>query len=125
MQVSIILRSPGLNQLENRVANGWNGPYLSTQQFANQYGQSPLVIAALELYFKGFGIKTNALADRLDIQATGTAGQFNKALTISLQNFSIKAPGIHGGFKKQTVFGSLTNRGCPLSSAARSWPSSA
>ena len=113
VQVSIILRSPGLGQLENRVANGWNGPYLTTQQFAQQYGQSPLVIAALELYFKAFGIKTNALADRLDIQATGTAGQFNKALSISLQNFSIKAPGVHGGFRNQTVFGSLNNPRVP------------
>src|ERR1700728_360944 len=33
VQISIILRSPQLTQLENRVANGWNGPYLTTQQF--------------------------------------------------------------------------------------------
>ncbi len=71
------------------------------------------MIAALQLYFKAFGIKTNALGDRLDIQATGTAGQFNKALSISLQNFSIKAPGIHGGFRQQTVFGSLANPRVP------------
>jgi kumamolisin len=113
VQVSIILRSPGLSQLENRVANGWNAPYLSTQQFATQYGQSPLVIAALQLYLKAFGIKTNALADRLDIQATGTAGEFNKALGVSLKNFRIKAPNIHGGWKYQNVYGSLTNPRVP------------
>ncbi len=113
VQISIILRSPQLNQLESRVANGWNGPYLTTQQFANQYGQSPLLIAAIELYLKVYGIKTNALADRLDIQASGTAGQFNKALGVSLKNYRIKAPGIHGGFKTQTVFGSITNPKVP------------
>ena len=113
VQISIILRSPQLGQLESRVANGWQGPYLNTQQFANQYGQSPILIAAIELYLKAFGIKTNALADRLDIQATGTAGQFNKALGVSLKNFRIKAPNIHGGFKNQTVFGSLTNPRVP------------
>ncbi|HWF41337.1 MAG TPA: protease pro-enzyme activation domain-containing protein [Acidothermaceae bacterium] len=113
VQVSVILRSPGLTQLENRVANGWTGPYLTTQQFANQYGQSPLVIAALQLYLKAYGIKTNALADRLDIQATGTAAQINKAFGVSLKNFRIKAPGIHGGFRTQTVYGSLTNPRVP------------
>jgi kumamolisin len=113
VNVSIILRGRNYNYLENKVLNGWTGPYLTTQQFANQYGQTPQVIASLEQYFKGYGIKTNALADGLDIQAVGTAAQFNKALSISLQNFSIKAPGIHGGFRQQTVFGSLASPRVP------------
>jgi kumamolisin len=113
VNVSIILRGRNYNYLENKVLSGWTGPYLTTQQFANQYGQTPQVIASLEQYFKGYGIKTNALADGLDIQATGTAAEFNKALSITLNNFLIKAPNIHGGFRTQTVYGSINNPRVP------------
>lgn len=119
VQVSVILRSPGLAQLESKVAAGWTGPYLTTQQFANQYGQSPVVIALIQAYLKSFGIKTNALADRLDIQATGTAAQVNKAFGVSLTNFRVKAPNANGkGTTTQTVYGSLTNPKVPASLAS-------
>ena len=72
------------------------------------------MIAAIQLYLKLYGIKTNALADRLDIQATGTAAQIDKAFGVSLKNFRMQVPGIHGGFGTfQTVFGSLTNPKVP------------
>jgi len=113
VEISIILRARNYNTLTNKVLNGWNGPYLTTQQFANQYGQSPLTIAALELYLKLFGIKSNALADGLDIQASGTAAQINKAFGVSLKNFRVKVPNTHGGTKFQNVYGSLTNPRVP------------
>jgi subtilase family serine protease len=118
VRISIILRSPNLSTLQGKVLNGWTGPYLTTQQFAAQYGQSPLVIGALEFYLKLFGIKTNALADGLDIQATGTARQFNKALGVSLKNFQVNVPGSHGGTKSQTVYGSLTDPKVPAQFAS-------
>jgi kumamolisin len=113
VEISIILRARNWNFLSSNVQNGWTGPYLSTQQFANQYGQSPLTIAALELYLKLFGIKSNALADRLDIQASGTAAQINRAFGVSLKNFRVKVPYTHGGTKFQNVYGSLTNPQVP------------
>jgi kumamolisin len=116
VDLSIILRARNLSYLQNKVLNGWTGPYLTTRQFANQYGQSPLVIAAIELYLKAFGIKTNALADGLDIQANGTAGEFNKALGVSLKNFRVKAPSAKGG--TQTVYGSLANPRMPAQFAS-------
>jgi kumamolisin len=91
VDISIVLRAQNLNQLENQVQSGWNGAYLSTRQFAQQYGQSPLVILGIEKYLGAFGITTSAYADGLDISANGTAGQFNKALSITLQNFSSTA----------------------------------
>ena len=119
VQVSIILRARNYNVLTNNVLNGWTGPYLTTQQFANQYGQSPVVIASIQAYLKAFGIKTNALADGLDIQATGTAAQINKAFGVSLTNFRVKAPSATGkGMTTQTVYGSLTNPKVPASLAS-------
>jgi subtilase family serine protease len=113
IQISIVLRARNLAALDTKVANGWTGPYLTTQQFAAQYGQSPYVIASLQAYFKGYGIKTNALADGLDIQASGTAAQINKALGVSLKDFRVKAPAATGGTKYETVHGSLTNPQVP------------
>jgi kumamolisin len=114
VEISIILRARNWNFLSSKVQNGWNGPYLSTQQFANQYGQSPLTIAALELYLRAFGIKSNALADDLDIQASGTAAQINNAFGVSLKNFRVKAPSADGkGTRFQNVYGSLTNPRLP------------
>jgi kumamolisin len=113
VQISIILNARNLSLLDSKVANGWTGPYLTTPQFAAQFGQSPFVIAGIEAYFKAFGIKTNALSDGLDIQASGTAAQINKALGVSLKDFRVKAPAPTGGTKFETVHGSLTNPQVP------------
>ena len=43
--VSIVLQANNLGDLERQVEAGMPGGYLSTKQFARQYGQSPLVIA--------------------------------------------------------------------------------
>src|SRR5271163_4976741 len=40
MNVSFVLKARNLPQLEQRVTAGWQGPYLSTAQFAAQYGQT-------------------------------------------------------------------------------------
>jgi hypothetical protein len=70
IDLSFILRSPRLQNLESRVAAGWDGPFLTTVQFANQYGQTPAVVHAIEHYLARFGITSHAFADRLDISPT-------------------------------------------------------
>jgi kumamolisin len=109
VDLSFVLKARNLGFLQSRVQAGWNGPYLTTQQFAAQYGQSPSVIQNLESYLNGFGITTSAYSDGLDISANGTAGQFNKALGVSLKNFRVKAPNGSGGPRQETVFGSLSD----------------
>jgi kumamolisin len=113
VDISIVLRAQNLNQLENQVQSGWNGQYLTTRQFAQQYGQSPLVILGIEKYLNAFGITTSAYSDGLDISANGTAGQFNKALSITLQNFQVKTPTSNGHSSWQTIHGSLRNPSVP------------
>ncbi len=70
--------------------------FLSTSEFANQYGQSPLVIQSLVNYFETFGIQSSVYADNLDINLTGTAGQFNKAFGIVLKNMQYLGRTFHG-----------------------------
>lgn len=70
--------------------------FLSTSQFANEYGQSPFVIQGMVRYFATFGIKSNVYADNLDINLTGTAGQFNKAFGIVLKDMQYLGRTFHG-----------------------------
>ena len=80
-------------QLRNRdglvrsVARGMQGHFLTASQFAQQYGQPQSNIQALQSYLAGYGIKSTAYADGLDVAATGTAGQFNQALQIHQEDF--------------------------------------
>ncbi len=92
VDISIVLRARNLPELKSRVTAGWAGKYLTPQQFAAQYGQTPAVVNSIVGYLKHYGIHTKIYSGNLDISATGTAGQMNKALGVSLQNFLVKTP---------------------------------
>ena len=85
--VSFILKANSLSQLENLVAGGSQGRFLSVSQFAQQYGQSPQNIQALQQYLARYGIKTTVYANNLDVSATGTAGQFDAALSVKQNDY--------------------------------------
>ena len=113
--VSFILQEQDIRSLENRVMNGISSSdYLSVSQFAAQYGQSTANINALTSYLSGFGITTSVYADDLDVVASGTAGEFDKALTITEENVHVPQQAGVGGFgpiRAQTVH---TNNQEPL-----------
>ena len=82
--------------------------YLSVSQFASAYGQTPANIAALTSYLAGFGIKTDVYADNVDVSATGTAGEFDAALSVTQNQYhvpAIKGAGGLAGLPAQTVHG--------------------
>jgi kumamolisin len=117
--VSFVLRAQNLGQLESSVTNGVSH-FLSVSQFADAYGQSPATIAALETYLAGFGIKTQAYANRMDVVADGTAGQFDKALAVQQHQYRVPSYGGHGGLRglpAQTVHGSPQSPELPASLA--------
>jgi kumamolisin len=95
--VSFILKARNVASLEGSVASGMPGGYLSVRQFASSYGQSAASIAALEKYLTGFGLKVSAYADGLDLTATGTADQFNSALTVRQQQYMVPAVAARDG----------------------------
>ncbi|MGZ4166957.1 MAG: protease pro-enzyme activation domain-containing protein [Solirubrobacteraceae bacterium] len=84
--VSFVLSARNLGQLEASVTNGVSH-FLSVGQFASLYGQSPATIGALEAYLAQFGITSHAYANNLDVVANGTAGQFNKALSVQQHQY--------------------------------------
>ena len=92
--MSFILKMHNMSSLEASVEHGIpSSRYLSVGQFAARYGQSASNINALTSYLAGFDIKTTVYADDLDVVATGTAGDFDKALTITEENVYVPAAG--------------------------------
>lgn len=89
--VSFVLQPRDLTGLESRVQAGMAGGYLSVSQFASEYGQTSSNIAALEKYLAGFGITSAAYADGLNINTTGTAGEYDSALSVQQDQYKIPA----------------------------------
>jgi subtilase family serine protease len=101
-QVSFILRDRNVDGLKAAVEGGYQ-PTLSVSDFAAQYGQTSDVISGLESYLKGFGISiTTTYADGLDISTTGTAGDYDSALTVQQQWYHVPP---QGGLPGQTIHG--------------------
>jgi subtilase family serine protease len=117
VQVSFVLRARNLGSLESHVQSGWGSRYLTTRQFAATYGQSTIVIRAIKAYLAHFGITTSAYSDGLDISANGTAGEFDKALDVLLQDFRVRDNGAHldGRSRFHTVHGSIRDPRLPSS----------
>ena len=92
--VSFILRERNLPQLQAAVERGVTN-FISVSQFAATYGQSQANIAQLTGYLAKFGISTQVYADNVDVVATGTAGQFDQALSVQQKQFRV--PRMSGG----------------------------
>ena len=105
--VSFILRERNISTLKAKAVTGFKN-YLSVSQFASTYGQTPANVSALTSYLAGFGIKTTVYADNVDVSATGTAGEFNAALSVTQNQYHVPAiPGTGGlsGIPAQNVHG--------------------
>lgn len=89
--VSFVLEPRNLGRLKAEVTHGMPHGYLSVRQFAGQYGQTRLAIRALEKYLAGYGIKSTAYADGLNVNTTGTAGEYDSALSVHQNNYRIPA----------------------------------
>jgi kumamolisin len=105
--VSFILREQNLPSLEIAVEGGVRN-YLSVSQFASIFGQTEANISALTSYLASFGISTDVYADHVDVVATGTAGDFNKALSVTQNWYQVpKQKGVdgYGSIPAQRVHG--------------------
>ncbi|MFY9781911.1 MAG: protease pro-enzyme activation domain-containing protein [Acidimicrobiales bacterium] len=108
--VSFILNEPNKTQLEADVEQGVS-QYLSVSEFAQQYGQSQSNINALTSYLAKFGIKSTVYADNVDVSTSGTAGDYDAALSVQQDQYHVPAfPGQGGmqGIPAQTVHGATT-----------------
>jgi kumamolisin len=115
--VTFVLKAQNESQLESQVLAGMPGGFLSTSKFANTYGQPKAVVQGIQAYLAQYGIHSHAMPDNLDIQSTGTAGQYNNAFQIVQQNYVVPNNGAHGsrghGQGTITVHGSSQNPNVP------------
>jgi kumamolisin len=113
-QVSFILKERNKGQLEAAVTGGSPG-YDSVSQFAAKYGQSPAVVKALTGYLAKFGIKATVYPGNVDIATSGTAGQYDKALSTVQKQYHVPSqPGYDGRrIPAQTVYSATANPKLP------------
>jgi kumamolisin len=107
-RVSFVLKARSLGQLEASVDAGMPQGDLSVAQFASDYGQPQASIAALESYLASYGITSHPYADGLDVATSGTAGDYDQALTVRQDNYQVPAtPASHGqpGRPAMTIHG--------------------
>ena len=102
--VSFILKAQHQGLLEASALAGMPHGYLTVRQFARRFGQPRSNVASLEHYLARFGISSRALPDGLDVTATGTADQFNKALSVTQHSYVVPAiPARHGQPRRPAV----------------------
>ena len=89
-QVSFILDERNKSRLESSVTGGL-ASFDSVSQFASKYGQSQAVVGALTSYLANFGITTSVYPGNVDVSASGTAGEFDQALTVTQRNYHVPA----------------------------------
>jgi kumamolisin len=107
MTVSFILRERHLRQLKASAEHGTRR-FVSVSQFARRYGQSPFNVAQLRVYLARYGIRTHAYADRVVVVATGTAEQFDRALSVRQHQYHVPGRAAPSGMlpiPAQTVHG--------------------
>jgi subtilase family serine protease len=115
--VSFILRGRNLFSLESAVERGY-APDLTVAQFAARYGQTTATITALQSYLNKYGIATSVYPDGLDVTASGTAAEFDSALSVQQQQYKVPAMPAHNGLatiSAQQVHGTTQNPYLPAS----------
>ncbi len=92
---SIILNVTNLQALQEFVADVSTPgspdyhQFLTVSQFTERFSPSNQAIQQFVKYLESYGIKVNKIyADNLDITATGTAAEFNAALSTQLHNYT-------------------------------------
>jgi subtilase family serine protease len=104
-KVSFILKERNRSQLESAVTGGLSS-FDSVSDFAASYGQSPDVVSALTGYLSSFGITTAVDPGNVDVSASGTAGEFDAALSTVTKDYHVPAQGGADGYQvpAQTVY---------------------
>lgn len=70
---------------------------MSVSQFASTYGQTQADISALTSYLAKFGIQSDVYADNVDVSTTGTAGEYDQALSVTQKQYDVPAQPGRGG----------------------------
>lgn len=113
--VSFVLKERHIQRLEAQVEFD-SSDHVAVAQFADEYGQPLSVVDGLRGYLGRFGISSHSYSDRVDVIATGTAGAFDRALSVQQHQYALPArPGVggHAGVPAQRVHGTTQSPRLP------------
>ena len=119
-----MLRERNVSVLRASVESA-SGNDLSVGQFAGTYGQTPANISALTSYLAHYGIRTDVYADNVDVSTTGTAGEYDQALSVTQHQYHV--PQLAGlatasaRYRRRTFTASRSRRCCRTGSRASCW----
>jgi subtilase family serine protease len=89
--VSFVLDARNLPELKANVSAGMPGGYLSVRRFAQRYGQPSSNVSSLVHYLGHYGISATVQPDNLEVVAAGTAGDFDRALSVHQHQYGLAA----------------------------------
>jgi len=115
-QVSFIMKENNVSRLKSAVTSGLTS-FDTVSQFAAKYGASRSAVSALTSYLASFGIKASVYAGNVDVSASGTAGEFDAALSVATKNYHVPARrGLSGHeIPAQTVYSATGAPNLPAS----------
>jgi NAD(P)-dependent dehydrogenase (short-subunit alcohol dehydrogenase family) len=88
--------------------------------------QTAAAITALQSYLSKYGIATSVYPDGLDVTASGTAADFDRALSVQLQQYNVPAMAAWAGTppsRPSRCTAPRRPRTCPRAWAPACWPS--
>lgn len=101
VHVTLILKLRNEAALENYVketvtpGNPHFQQFLTTAQFAQQYGATDSSIARVQAYLQKQGLSSEVLPSHLAIRTSGTLSQFDKLFQTSIHNYVTRQTGHH------------------------------
>jgi subtilase family serine protease len=100
-QVTLVLKLRNQAALEDYIkqtvtpGSAHYQQFLSTSQFAQQFGASSSDIARVQAYLKKQGLSTQTLPGNVVIRASGTTAQINALFSTSIHNYVARESGRH------------------------------
>jgi subtilase family serine protease len=96
LRLTVVLApQAGLNAYATAVStpgSAFYGHFLSVSQFARRFGATPAQVAAVSTALRAAGLSVGrASANQLMIPVTGTAGQVEKAFSVSLKQVKLSS----------------------------------
>jgi kumamolisin len=107
VQVTLVLKLRNQAALEDYIkqtitpGSAHYQQFLTTSEFAQQYGASDADIARVQAYLQKQGLSSQVLPSHLVIRTSGTAAQLDALFTTSIHNYVSREDGRH--FHKPTV----------------------
>ncbi|MCQ2009441.1 S53 family peptidase [Sporolactobacillus sp. STSJ-5] len=105
VSVDIVLKTGNERQLQSYIektvdpSSAFYHKYLSVPQFKKAFGAPDITVKALTQYLKKYHIHSKVYDNNLIVSASGTAGDFNKAFSVTIRKAKFRGKSFHAAKK--------------------------